>query len=59
MATPSVPSKTPSKGARPANSTAAGGKGVRVSPGKGGHKLGTATHCEAKRAASNVREGAY
>lgn len=31
------------------------GTGVRVTPGKGGVNIGTATHCESKRAASNVK----
>lgn len=47
--------KTTKKGAKSANPTAAGGTGVRVSPGKGGVNIGTATHCEAKRAHANVK----
>lgn len=35
--------------------TGQGGKAVKVSPGKGGHKLGTPTHCTSKRAHSNVK----
>jgi hypothetical protein len=28
---------------------------VRVSPGKGGHNLGTPRHCTSQRAASNLK----
>lgn len=36
----------------------AGGKGVTVSPGLGGMSVGP-SHCTSKRAASNVKQGAY
>lgn len=37
------------------------GTGVRVSPGKGGVNIGTATHCESKRKAfqTSYGKGAY
>lgn len=38
--------------------TGSGGKGVSVSPGKGGTSVGP-SHCTSKRAASNVKQGAY
>jgi hypothetical protein len=52
---PEVPRRTPDKGPKAAFPTAAGGDGVRVTPGAGGHDLGTPTACESKRGASNVR----
>jgi hypothetical protein len=51
-----VPSKTPTRTAAKAGFVqAARGDAVRVTPGAGGHNLGTPTYCTAKRAAPNVR----
>ena len=48
--------KTPAKGSKALfPKVGAGGKAVSVSPGKGGVNIGTPTHCESKRAASNVK----
>jgi hypothetical protein len=41
--------KTKRKGAAPHFPTAPGGSGVRVTPKKGGHNLGTPKHCAGTR----------
>lgn len=57
MATPSVPSSgSKSKGAAASYPKARGGAGVRATSSKGGHNPTGTTHCEAKRAASNVKQ---
>lgn len=38
--------------------TSTGSKSVQVSAGKGGTRVGV-THCSSKRAASNLKAGAY
>lgn len=62
MASKALIGKTSTKGPKAANSTApsshpdgTGGKGVKVSPGKGGAGRIGPDHCTAKRAAPNVR----
>jgi hypothetical protein len=50
---PEVPPK--SKTRRGPKFPTSDGTAIKVTPGAGGHNLGTATHCESKRAAPNVK----
>lgn len=53
-----VPRKTSPKGANARFvQTGRGGRGVRVSPGKGGVNIGTPTGCNSTRAHQNVKTG--
>lgn len=47
--------KTSSKSAKANFVQTSKGTGVRVSPRKGGVNIGTPTHCESKRSASNLK----
>lgn len=54
----SVPRKSSPKGANAKFvKSGQGGKGVRVSPGKGGVNPGTPRGCNSKRAHSNLKTG--
>jgi hypothetical protein len=59
MASKALIGKTSPKGPKAANPTAAGGTGVRVSPGKGGAGRIGPDHCTSTRGHKNVTEGAY